>query len=79
MTSFDRNASALSKGKNNKRRILCGDWNKDNKLAYASEDKQITICTVDGFVIDQVNSKLNFQACRLGHCKFLLAFRFLFR
>jgi len=40
-----------------KRRIVCGDWNQDESLAYASDDRQITICGVDGEAIDQIKVK----------------------
>ena len=40
-----------------KRRIVCGDWNRGDTLAFASEDKQITFCGPDGDTVDQVKVK----------------------
>jgi WD repeat-containing protein 19 len=40
-----------------KKRIVCGDWNLDNKFAYASEDRQITICSAVGDTLDEVKVK----------------------
>jgi WD repeat-containing protein 19 len=48
-----------------KKRIVCGDWNLDNKFAYGSEDRQITIVTADGETVDQVKVK-----CRPSNIKF---------
>lgn len=40
-----------------KKRITCGDWNSDNKFAFASDDRQITIATVEGKTFGQVKVK----------------------
>ncbi|CAN0496499.1 unnamed protein product, partial [Phaeothamnion confervicola] len=40
-----------------KRRILCGAWSAHDRLAYASEDRQISICTQTGDTHDQVKVK----------------------
>jgi WD repeat-containing protein 19 len=45
-----------------KRRILCGDWNLENKFAFGSEDRQITICLPDGRTFDQVKIKASPQS-----------------
>jgi len=39
------------------KRITCGAWNADNKLALASEDKQVTISNADGDTINQTMLK----------------------
>mmetsp|Transcript_83520 Transcript_83520/g.235548 ORF Transcript_83520/g.235548 Transcript_83520/m.235548 type:complete len:410 (-) Transcript_83520:127-1356(-) len=49
-----------------KKRIVCGDWNEDDTLAYASEDRQITICRADGETIDQVKVKCRPQSVSFG-------------
>jgi len=41
-------------GARHKRRIVCGDWNHQDKLVFGSEDRQITICTSQGEVLDMV-------------------------
>eukprot|EP00455_Lapot_gusevi_P056735 TRINITY_DN9506_c0_g2_i6.p1 TRINITY_DN9506_c0_g2~~TRINITY_DN9506_c0_g2_i6.p1 ORF type:complete len:408 (-),score=35.91 TRINITY_DN9506_c0_g2_i6:29-1252(-) len=40
-----------------KKRITCADWSHDNKLAFASDDRQITIATEDGLTYGQVKVK----------------------
>lgn len=40
-----------------KKRITCGDWNNENKFAFASDDRQITICSADGKTSGQVKVK----------------------
>ncbi|CAM9381731.1 unnamed protein product [Chrysoparadoxa australica] len=40
-----------------KRRIVCGAWSSFDKLAYASEDRQISISSVKDGVFDQVKVK----------------------
>lgn len=40
-----------------KKRITCGDWNNENKFAFASDDRQITICSADGKTFGQVKVK----------------------
>lgn len=52
-------AQAASK---HKRRILCGDWNLENKFAFGSEDRQITICLPSGRTLDQVKIKASPQS-----------------
>ncbi|TYZ59992.1 hypothetical protein PybrP1_002167 [[Pythium] brassicae (nom. inval.)] len=49
-----------------KRRILCGDWNLESKLAFGSEDRQITICLPDGRTFDQVKIKASPQSITFG-------------
>uniref|UniRef100_K3WN57 WDR19 first beta-propeller domain-containing protein n=1 Tax=Globisporangium ultimum (strain ATCC 200006 / CBS 805.95 / DAOM BR144) TaxID=431595 RepID=K3WN57_GLOUD len=49
-----------------KRRILCGDWNLENKFAFGSEDRQITICLPDGRTFDQVKIKASPQSITFG-------------
>eukprot|EP00617_Octactis_speculum_P020661 CAMPEP_0185754848 /NCGR_PEP_ID=MMETSP1174-20130828/13434_1 /TAXON_ID=35687 /ORGANISM="Dictyocha speculum, Strain CCMP1381" /LENGTH=339 /DNA_ID=CAMNT_0028433223 /DNA_START=180 /DNA_END=1199 /DNA_ORIENTATION=- len=49
-----------------KRRIVCGDWNDNDTLAYASEDRQITICDAQGEIIDQVKVKYRPQIVSFG-------------
>ena len=48
------NDERLEVGARHKKRIICGDWNDDDKLIFGSEDRQITICTSRGEVLDQV-------------------------
>jgi WD repeat-containing protein 19 len=43
-----------------KRRIVCGDWNGNECLAYASEDRQITVASPEGRTI--VNFKCKCKA-----------------
>jgi WD repeat-containing protein 19 len=38
-----------------KKRITCGDWSDEDQLAFGSEDRQISICSNDGEVIDMVS------------------------
>jgi hypothetical protein len=45
-----------------KRKILCGDWNLENKFAFGSEDRQITVCLLDGKMVDQVKIKASPQS-----------------
>lgn len=45
-----------------KRRILCGDWNLEDKFAFGSEDRQITICLPSGRTFDQVKIKASPQS-----------------
>lgn len=40
-----------------KKRITCGDWNTEQKFAFASDDRQITICSADGKTFGQVKVK----------------------
>ena len=40
-----------------KKRITCGDWNGANQFAFASDDRQITICSADGKTFGQVKVK----------------------
>lgn len=40
-----------------KKRITCGDWNSANQFAFASDDRQITICSADGKTFGQVKVK----------------------
>ncbi|OWZ17357.1 hypothetical protein PHMEG_0008713 [Phytophthora megakarya] len=49
-----------------KRRILCGDWNLENKFAFGSEDRQITICLPSGRTFDQVKIKASPQSVTFG-------------
>jgi len=49
-----------------KRRIVCGDWNMDQILAYATEDKCIFTCNADGETIDQVKVKSRPLSCTFG-------------
>jgi len=44
-----------------KRRIVCGDWTLENKFAFGSEDRQITICLPTGRTLDQVKIKASPQ------------------
>lgn len=51
------------------KRITCGAWNADNKLALASEDKQVTISNGDGDTLTQTMlksepSQMRFSATR---------------
>eukprot|EP01012_Entosiphon_sulcatum_P034005 TRINITY_DN4306_c0_g1_i1.p1 TRINITY_DN4306_c0_g1~~TRINITY_DN4306_c0_g1_i1.p1 ORF type:complete len:1383 (+),score=422.30 TRINITY_DN4306_c0_g1_i1:301-4449(+) len=39
------------------RRILCGAWNSQNKLALGAEDKQLTISNAEGDTLDQAHMK----------------------
>mmetsp|Transcript_43756 Transcript_43756/g.86285 ORF Transcript_43756/g.86285 Transcript_43756/m.86285 type:complete len:275 (-) Transcript_43756:636-1460(-) len=41
-----------------KKRIVSGDWSANECLAFASEDRQITICGCEGETIDQVKVKV---------------------
>ncbi|KAH7468615.1 hypothetical protein PRNP1_010065 [Phytophthora ramorum] len=49
-----------------KRRILCGDWNLEDKFAFGSEDRQITICLPSGRTFDQVKIKASPQSVTFG-------------
>jgi WD repeat-containing protein 19 len=49
-----------------KRRIICGDWNIHQALAFASEDKCVFICNADGETIDQVKVKCRPLSCSFG-------------
>ncbi|KAK1946606.1 WD repeat-containing protein 19 [Phytophthora citrophthora] len=49
-----------------KRRILCGDWNFEDKFAFGSEDRQITICLPSGRTFDQVKIKASPQSVTFG-------------
>lgn len=49
-----------------KRRILCGDWNLEDKFAFGSEDRQITICLPSGRTFDQVKIKSSPQSVMFG-------------
>ncbi|KAE9315896.1 hypothetical protein PF008_g19145 [Phytophthora fragariae] len=49
-----------------KRRILCGDWNPEDKFAFGSEDRQITICLPSGRTFDQVKIKASPQSVTFG-------------
>lgn len=49
-----------------KRRILCGDWNMEDKFAFGSEDRQITICLPSGRTFDQVKIKASPQSVTFG-------------
>lgn len=40
-----------------KKRITCGHWNQDDKVAFASEDRQITIVDADAQTVGQVKVK----------------------
>eukprot|EP00753_Platysulcus_tardus_P015313 PLAT4961.1.p1 GENE.PLAT4961.1~~PLAT4961.1.p1 ORF type:complete len:517 (-),score=173.66 PLAT4961.1:54-1385(-) len=40
-----------------KRRVTCGCWSVGGELAFASEDRQITICSGSGETVDQVKLK----------------------
>lgn len=44
-------------GGRHKRRIISADWLGSSSLAYASEDKQISMCTSAGILLDQVKVK----------------------
>ncbi len=44
-----------------KKRVTCGDWSAENKFAFASEDRQITITTADGKTFGQV------KVCQLSY------------
>lgn len=44
----------LEVGARHKKKIICGDWRTDDKLVFGSEDRQITVCTARGEVVDQV-------------------------
>ena len=49
-----------------RKRIVCGDWSPNEHLAYASEDRQITICDREGATIDQVKVKCKPQSISFG-------------
>ncbi|ETI31484.1 hypothetical protein, variant 3 [Phytophthora nicotianae P1569] len=49
-----------------KRRILCGDWNLEDKFAFGSEDRQITICLPSGRIFDQVKIKASPHSVTFG-------------
>ncbi|CAH0479430.1 unnamed protein product [Peronospora belbahrii] len=49
-----------------KRRILCGDWNFQDKFAFGSEDQQITICLSSGQIVDQVKIKASPENITFG-------------
>ena len=40
------------------RRITCGAWNADNKVALGGEDRQVTISNMDGDTLRQIGFKL---------------------
>ncbi|TMW66827.1 hypothetical protein Poli38472_011943 [Pythium oligandrum] len=61
--STGEKTQAVSK---HKRRILCGDWNMENKFAFGSEDRQITICLPNGRTFDQVKIKSSPQSITFG-------------
>lgn len=56
---YDRETGekVVASGRGHKRRIMCGDWSDAGTLAYASEDRQITICRADGTPIDELKVK----------------------
>ncbi|CAI5716338.1 unnamed protein product [Hyaloperonospora brassicae] len=49
-----------------KRRIVCGDWNFEDKFAFGSEDRQITICLPSGQTLDQVKIKASPRSVTFG-------------
>ena len=50
-----------------KKRIVCGAWNEEGSLAFASDDRQITICSGrNGETIDQVKVKHRPQNISFG-------------
>mmetsp|Transcript_10324 Transcript_10324/g.39080 ORF Transcript_10324/g.39080 Transcript_10324/m.39080 type:complete len:411 (-) Transcript_10324:147-1379(-) len=53
---MDTDMKITARGKH-KRRIISADWLGASSLAYASEDKQITMCTSAGIMLDQVKVK----------------------
>ncbi|KAJ0397305.1 hypothetical protein P43SY_004024 [Pythium insidiosum] len=61
--STGEKVQAVSK---HKRRILCGDWNMENKFAFGSEDRQITITLANGRTFDQVKIKSSPQSITFG-------------
>ncbi|GLE09605.1 hypothetical protein PINS_up021333 [Pythium insidiosum] len=61
--STGEKTQAVSK---HKRRILCGDWNMENKFAFGSEDRQITIALANGRTFDQVKIKSSPQSITFG-------------
>eukprot|EP00823_Brevimastigomonas_motovehiculus_P006125 TRINITY_DN4893_c0_g1_i1.p1 TRINITY_DN4893_c0_g1~~TRINITY_DN4893_c0_g1_i1.p1 ORF type:complete len:415 (+),score=66.41 TRINITY_DN4893_c0_g1_i1:119-1363(+) len=54
---YDRTKSCWYPLAKHKKRITCGDWNNDNKFAFASDDRQIMIASSDGKVYGQVKVK----------------------
>ena len=53
-----RSGERVTSSAKHKRRITCGAWSEDGqKLAVGSEDRQISICTATGDIIDQVSSR----------------------
>ncbi|TDH66199.1 uncharacterized protein CCR75_006194 [Bremia lactucae] len=58
--------TTLKVASKHKRRILCGDWNLENKFAFGSEDRQITICLPSGETIDQVKIKASPRSITFG-------------
>ena len=50
------NVQSIAQAKH-KKKVLCGSWSLDNKIAYASEDRQIIICSATGKILDQVKVK----------------------
>jgi len=40
-----------------KKRVACGDWNCEQKFAFASDDRQITVAAADGKTVGQVKVK----------------------
>ena len=49
-----------------KKRIVCGDWNVNECLAFASEDRQITIADPLGRTLDQVKVKCKAHGISFG-------------
>ena len=37
-----------------KKRVVCGDWNCEQKFAFASDDRQISVTNADGKTVGQV-------------------------
>jgi WD40 repeat protein len=56
------------------KKITCGSWNSENKLALGSEDKQVTISNSEGDTLHQTSLKhepadLQFYAPNSGACQ----------
>ncbi|RLN92345.1 hypothetical protein BBJ28_00004991 [Nothophytophthora sp. Chile5] len=64
---YDHNTGTKTQvASKHKRRILCGDWNLEDKFAFGSEDRQITICLPSGRTFDQVKIKASPQSVTFG-------------
>jgi hypothetical protein len=50
-----------------KKRIVCGAWSAQECIAFAAEDRQITICSCDGVTLGQVKVKTRPHSVSFGN------------